>query len=86
MPDALSKTIPIWIAVINRYLFPELPAYHELHTPPDVVSSSEHAQIEERLAGFVNALDALQIARDDLRQRLCTVSYTHLTLPTIYSV
>ena len=53
MPDALSKTVPIWCAVINRALFPDLLDAHTLHTPPRVVGASEHAQIEERLAGFV---------------------------------
>ena len=53
MPDALSKTVPIWCAIINRALFPDLPDSHILHTPPRVVGASEHAQIEERLAGFV---------------------------------
>lgn len=53
MPDALSKTVPIWCAVINRALFPDRPDAHTLHTPPRVVGASEHAQIEARLAGFV---------------------------------
>ncbi|KAK4570033.1 tRNA A64-2'-O-ribosylphosphate transferase [Recurvomyces mirabilis] len=70
MPDALSKTVPIWIAVLNRYLFPELPAYHNLHIPPSVVSSSEHAQIEARLPGFVQELGSLKIDREGLRELL----------------
>jgi len=53
MPDALSKTVPIWCAVMNRALFPELRDSHTLYTPPRVVGESEHAQIEERLDGFV---------------------------------
>lgn len=53
IPDALSKTIPIWIAVMNRTLFPNLPSSHRLHTPPQAVSPSEAAQIEQRLDGFV---------------------------------
>ncbi|KAI9677443.1 MAG: hypothetical protein M1817_006397 [Caeruleum heppii] len=56
MPDALSKTIPIWCAVLNRVLFPFRPETHELHTPPRTVSRQEHAQIEERLWGFVGKL------------------------------
>ncbi|CRK15737.1 hypothetical protein BN1708_011529 [Verticillium longisporum] len=36
IPDALSKTIPIWCAVLNRALFPSLPEEaHALHTPPN---------------------------------------------------
>lgn len=53
MPDALSKTVPIWCAVMNRLLFHEMPASHVLHTPSDVVGQSQHTQIEDRLASFV---------------------------------
>ena len=50
MPDALSKTVPIWCCVINRAVFGEK---HELFTPPQAVSESEHAQIERRIDGLV---------------------------------
>ena len=53
MPDALSKTIPIWCAVWNRLLFPHSTKDHALHTPSELVGQSEHAQIYERLANFV---------------------------------
>ena len=49
MPDALSKTVPIWCAVMNRFLFPQSNTSHRLHTPPNVVSKSEHTQIENVL-------------------------------------
>ena len=52
-PDALSKTVPIWVAIMNRALFPEMVSLHGLTTPEDVVGRSEHYQIEERLAGSV---------------------------------
>lgn len=52
MPDALSKTIPIWCCVMNRAIFPDL-GPHPLHTPPQAVSPSEHSQIEKRIDGFV---------------------------------
>lgn len=67
MPDALSKTIPIWCSVLNRALFPQRIEYHELHTPPQVVSSSEHAQIIARLDGFLESFLALEIDRTALR-------------------
>ena len=54
MPDALSKTIPIWCAVINRLLFEEMHENHMLSTPKDVVSESEHAHIQALLDAFVN--------------------------------
>lgn len=53
MPDALTKTIPIWCVVINRLLFGDTPAAHQLFTHKDVVGPSEHAQIEARLETFV---------------------------------
>ncbi|KAI0381750.1 initiator tRNA phosphoribosyl transferase [Hypomontagnella monticulosa] len=70
MPDALSKTVPIWCCVLNRVLFPETPGFHELYTPPNAVSQSEHAQIESRIPEHVASLKALDINLDDLRHRL----------------
>lgn len=61
MPDALSKTIPIWCSVLNRALFPDRPTCHNLYTPPQVVSSSEHSQITTRIDEFVKSLKALQL-------------------------
>jgi tRNA A64-2'-O-ribosylphosphate transferase len=52
MPDALSKTVPVWCCVINRAVFGEQQK-HELFTPPHVVGKSEHAQIEGKIDGFV---------------------------------
>jgi tRNA A64-2'-O-ribosylphosphate transferase len=52
MPDALSKTIPIWCCVINRAVF-GADSEHAMYTPPQAVSSSEHAQISSRIDGFV---------------------------------
>lgn len=70
MPDALSKTIPIWICVLNRLLFPEQTTYHELSTPADVVSESEHSQIEARLPSFVTGLRSLDLDLEALRAKL----------------
>ncbi len=53
MPDALSKTVPIWCCVINRATFGSESPNGELFTPPSAVSKSEHAQIEKRIDGFV---------------------------------
>lgn len=64
MSDALSKTIPIWCCVMNRALFPEH-GDHELHTPPQAVSESEHAQIENRIKIFVR--DFLDICKPDIK-------------------
>jgi tRNA A64-2'-O-ribosylphosphate transferase len=70
MPDALSKTVPIWIAVFNRLLFPHDEESHVLRTPAAVVSRSENVQIEQRLPGFVSELQKLHLDLDDLRLRL----------------
>ena len=58
LPDALSKTVPIWCAVINRAIairgkhperLTEFQAWDtSLHTPPGAVSAQEHVQIETR--------------------------------------
>ncbi|KAK4889013.1 tRNA A64-2'-O-ribosylphosphate transferase [Elasticomyces elasticus] len=70
MPDALSKTVPIWIAVLNRLLFPEHPESHALHTPLEVVSQSEHSQIESRFPLFLEGLRDLNVDFDGLRSTL----------------
>ncbi|TVY39295.1 Uncharacterized protein LOCC1_G006269 [Lachnellula occidentalis] len=62
MPDALSKTIPIWCSVINRVLFPTGSQSHALYTPPQVVSSTENAQILALLPFFEMSLKALDVS------------------------
>lgn len=54
MPDALSKTVPIWCAVVNRLLFEEMHESHKLRIPENVVGVSEHATIENLLHEFVD--------------------------------
>jgi tRNA A64-2'-O-ribosylphosphate transferase len=62
IPDALSKTVPIWCAVINRAVarrFSDNLASdwdNALYTPPGVVSSQEHHQIESLLDNWTEAL------------------------------
>ncbi|PWN97776.1 initiator tRNA phosphoribosyl transferase [Tilletiopsis washingtonensis] len=79
MPDALSKTVPIWCAVLNeasrqRYgepapASPPPPCQHRspgtLRVPSHIVSPSEEAQIAERIAGWVGDLlsSALPVPR-----------------------
>ncbi|MCJ1478664.1 hypothetical protein MMC13_007345 [Lambiella insularis] len=70
MPDALSKTIPIWCAVMNRLLFSDVAACHALRTPPEVVGRSEHSQIEARLESFVESAKELQLDIKSLRAKL----------------
>lgn len=61
MPDALSKTVPIWCTVINRTLFPEASAFHEISFPPEFLPKSEESQIESRIDGFVQSLKVLSL-------------------------
>ncbi|EFQ91065.1 hypothetical protein PTT_12201 [Pyrenophora teres f. teres 0-1] len=72
MPDALSKTIPIWCCVMNRAIFGEEKKQEtSLFTPPQAVSKSEHAQMEKRIDGFVRQF--LEICKPnipDLRSKL----------------
>lgn len=70
MPDALSKTVPIWVTVLNRLLFPDLPESHALQTPADVVSASEHSQIESRLQQFLSQCQGLELDVSGLRSKL----------------
>lgn len=63
MPDALSKTIPIWCCVLNRVLFPSHPEFHDLYVPPTAVSASEKSQM---LARIPEGLDAFLQLKPDL--------------------
>jgi len=71
MPDALSKTIPVWCTVINRVLFPREHWSHELIVPNHIVGASEKAQIEPMLARFAEDLRALDLNNEDLAEKLC---------------
>ncbi|KAL2160677.1 hypothetical protein VTH06DRAFT_1365 [Thermothelomyces fergusii] len=70
MPDALSKTVPIWCAVLNRALFPSQTESHELYTPPNAVSASEAAQISALLPAFVSSFLSLRVDLAPLRAQL----------------
>ncbi|KAK4997423.1 tRNA A64-2'-O-ribosylphosphate transferase [Elasticomyces elasticus] len=70
MPDALSKTVPIWCTVINRALFPDDATAHSLVTPPSVVSASEHAQITQRVEDFVAGFLSLPLDPAAMRMRI----------------
>ncbi|OKL64475.1 hypothetical protein UA08_00294 [Talaromyces atroroseus] len=70
MPDALSKTVPIWCAVINRALFPTQSAYHPVQFPPNFLGASEEAQIENRIDSFVKTFKELKLDMDQLRNDL----------------
>lgn len=52
MPDALSKTVPIWCAVLNIVLFGESDPL--IYLPPHIISPSEKSQIEKRIPAFLD--------------------------------
>ena len=61
IPDALSKTVPIWCAVVNRamaLLHPEKGEGWdiELYCPPGAVSEQERCQMKTRLDMWAKAL------------------------------
>lgn len=62
VPDALSKTVPIWCAVVNRAIrirYPEKKAIgwdDKLYTPPASVSAQEHSQIASRIDKWADEL------------------------------
>lgn len=60
MPDALSTTIPVWCAVLNRVLLPDNPLSQKLFLPPSLPATT-HAQITALLPGFVESLVALKL-------------------------
>ncbi|KAK1754784.1 putative tRNA A64-2'-O-ribosylphosphate transferase [Echria macrotheca] len=70
MPDALSKTVPVWACVLNRALFPDEQASHALHVPPHVVSDSEKSQMEARIPEFLESFNALNLYVEALRKYL----------------
>ncbi|KAL8392778.1 hypothetical protein RB595_002816 [Gaeumannomyces hyphopodioides] len=62
IPDALSKTVPIWCCVLNRALFPDLPeSQRGLYVPPNAVSDSERSQMLARVPEFVASLERLDL-------------------------
>jgi tRNA A64-2'-O-ribosylphosphate transferase len=70
MPDALSKTVPVWCCVMNRVILPERLEWHGLYLPPTAVGESERSQIEERIDGFVEAFLALGVDLTEVRDRV----------------
>jgi tRNA A64-2'-O-ribosylphosphate transferase len=67
MPDALSKTLPIWCSVINRAVKLRCPEFYAnrrwdttLYTFPASVSSLEHREIEKRLDTWARSLAVSQ--------------------------
>ncbi|RCH82103.1 hypothetical protein CU097_000124, partial [Rhizopus azygosporus] len=89
IPDALSKTIPIWCCTINRAV-QRIKGYHwdtDFHSLPSAVSRSEHAQIEAKMESLVDKLmssgiDVYAIA-DQLKKPLRPIWFTPQSCGTI---
>lgn len=63
LPDALSKTVPLWCAVINKAIQIKMRRFDEkwtkygrLFTPPTSVSRSEHDEMTKLVPEFANKL------------------------------
>jgi tRNA A64-2'-O-ribosylphosphate transferase len=79
-PDALSKTIPIWCAVLNGFMAKHFvggdacgamsSAGTSVHLPP-FLSPSEEAQINSNIPRWIASLDAI---KDNLMSHITSVS------------
>ena len=69
MPDALSKTVPMWCAVINRAVKIAHSKPSEwnisLYCPPGVVSPQEHSQIESHVDEWARSLSVGRFKKED---------------------
>ena len=69
--DALSKTIPIWCAVINYLLFPLDEASHQVVLPPaDILASEEVFAIRQKLLSIQESAHHLALDIPTLRAQL----------------
>ncbi|KAG6335831.1 hypothetical protein ID866_3267 [Astraeus odoratus] len=84
LPDALSKTVPIWCSVINRTFQMRRSSDIDnwdtaLYTPPGAVSVQEHAQIEQKLDAWAADLAASFYDLPDLQRPLRPIWITPAT-------
>lgn len=64
IPDALSKTIPIWCAVLNHLILEAQDGAvtrEVLYVPPETVSESEFSSIKQRIPILVEKLKRLNV-------------------------
>lgn len=75
IPDSLSKTIPLWIAILNKFIDPALKFDDVFQTPVETVSRYEHDRILDLLPEFYAnigqfkdlIIDKIKILRKPLR-------------------
>lgn len=77
MPDALSKTVPIWCAVLNYIMFEgeesdwDIQKDNWLRTPLEMVLESEHSAMCEKIPQFAAEVKRLNlISKEQLVERL----------------
>lgn len=93
MPDALSKTVPIWCTVINRAIALRRRVSEkdtsewdeELYLPPQIVSASERAQIEARIDGWAKELEVSVVPSELTPGISLTLARSTSTTATILS-
>ena len=95
IPDALSKTVPIWCCVINRAMrlrHPDNQRYRRnsetwdvtLYTPPTSVGIQEHHQIEQRLDVWAKALAVISPPRTiPITDMVCGIQDSSFDLPPL---
>jgi tRNA A64-2'-O-ribosylphosphate transferase len=64
MPDALAKTVPIWVAVINKVVFGE----KDVVEVPGCVGESERSQMQGRVEGWCAGFRGLGLDVERLRK------------------
>lgn len=69
-PDALRRTVPVWCAVWNRALFPELQDSGICDFQGFRLDAGEISQIEARIPTFVKNLKVLGLDLKDLRAKV----------------
>lgn len=57
IPDSLSKTIPIWISIINKFIDVDKSFHDTLVTPVETVSRYEHDRILDLMPDFYSNLE-----------------------------
>lgn len=66
IPDALSKTVPIWCAVLNQILHEDSPLEECLFVPPGTVSTIEYEIIKQKLPGLLQKVQDLGIISKEM--------------------
>lgn len=66
MPDSFSKTIPIWIGILNKFIQPNKEFNELFFTPDKIVSKYEHDRILELMPNFLENLSKFKDLINDI--------------------